>query len=155
VRKSTWPAQILALGMWAVVAALGLWILVVSHSAFLGVIASRVDQESTSGFWQFTALERFFVVGAGLAWLVVVILTESYFRRGAQSGRMLSRFARVLGALLLLLFVVDAILLSVQGWGAGTWFRLLILVAELALGVVLVLVGRSSPSIRSEILSDD
>ncbi len=141
--------------MWALVVALGIWILLVSHSAFLGAIATRVSQDSTSGFWQYTALERFFVVGIGLAWLVLVTLSESYLRHGVKRGDLFRRFARFVGPGLLLLFAVDATLLFMQGLSSAAWTRWLFLGAELVLGVWFLKTARSSPSILSDLLVGD
>jgi hypothetical protein len=145
----------MAFVMWAVVIALGIWVLLVGHTAFLGFVATRVDHDSTSGYWQYAALERFFIVGVGLAWLVVVTLSEPYIRHGVHRGHLLRRFARIVGPGLLLLFAADVSLLLLQGMPPGVWMRWLLLSGELGLGVALMLAARSSPSVLSDLLVGD
>jgi hypothetical protein len=155
VQKSGLAGYVLALVMWAVVVALGIWVFLVGHTAFVSFIATRVTQDSTSGFWQYAALERFFIVGVGLAWLVIVTLSEPYLRHGVERGRLFRRFARIAGPALLLLFAADALLLVLQGMHPGLWTRWLLLAAELGLGIALVVAARSSPSILSDLLVGD
>ena len=155
MRKSGLAGYVLALVMWAVVVALGIGVFLVSHTAFVGFIAPRVAQDSTSGFWQYAALERFFIVGAGLAWLVIVTLSEPYLRHGVERGRLFPRFARIMGPGLLLLFTADATLFVLQGMRAGSWTRWLFLAAELGLGIALVVLARPSPSLLSDLVVGD
>ncbi len=145
----------MAYAVWIVVALLGIWFLLLSRNAVLGVFAALVGHETLTHLHQIRALERFYLIGMGLAWLAMVIAAEVYFQNGVQRGQLFERFARLLGVVVLLIFVADATLLIVQGLGAADWSRWLILGVELALGVFCVRAARASPSIVSDFLIGD
>lgn len=153
--KRRWLGYLLAYGMWAVVLALGIWFLLFSRETVLGIADALMTDTTSARYWRLTSLERFYVIGVGLVWTAIMIISEVYFRHGVSRGQLLQRFARILGPELLLIFIADAGLLVVMGFDAATWSRWLILIAELALGVIFVLVGRSAPSLRSDLLSGE
>jgi hypothetical protein len=83
--------------------------------------------------------DKMFSILLGLAWLAFMIGAEIYFRNGAMENDLLRRFARVSAPVLLGIFIVDLILLWLQGTGGGDLLRWLLLAAELGLGLALLL----------------
>lgn len=155
MRKTRLLHHVLVYVMWVVVLALGLWVLLLSRDVVVAVASALFVEESSARFWRITSVERFYILGAGLAWLALMILSEFYFRNGVRQGRLFVRFARVLGIELVILFVVDGVLYIAQGLPAEAWVRWLILGAELALGVASLVFARSSSSLISDITSGD
>ena len=150
MRRNIWLNYLLVYFVWTIVLALGIWLLLLSHTAFLNV-AALYAQDSLERAWQIRSLEKFSILGMGLVCLIIMIVSEFYFRHGARRGYLFQRFARILGTEMLLLFVVDAVLLAAQGLRSGIWSRWLILGAELVLGIVLRVFARPSPSIMSDL----
>ncbi|MGC9522212.1 MAG: hypothetical protein ACP5HG_10095 [Anaerolineae bacterium] len=155
MRTRRWLQYVLAYAMWAVVLALGIWLLLLSRDAVVAVFSALLVEDSTARTWTIVSVERFYVIGAGLAWLALMILSELYFRNGVRRGRLFPRFARILGIELLLLFIVDFTLFALQGMGLEVWSRWLILGVELVLGVACVLLACSSPRLISDVRSSE
>jgi|RhiMetdeSRZDD1v2_1073273.scaffolds.fasta_scaffold44124_3 hypothetical protein len=130
---------LIAYVLWIVDLGLGIWLLILSRTALLGILGLRYKQGAVSYVHQVDFVDKMFVLLLGLAWLTLMIVLEQSFRKSALTEKLLQRFARVTGILLLALFVVDLILFWVQGVGSGDWRRWLLLAAELGIGIVLIL----------------
>lgn len=154
LQERRWILYPLVYAMWLAILLLGIWFLLISRDALLGLIDALMVDESTSHAWRLISFERFYMFGAGLIWLVVMVFSELYLRRGVARGELVPRFARIFGVLVLLVFVVDAIIFAMQGLPGG-WLRWLILAVELALGVICVREGRKAPSVWAVIKASD
>lgn len=141
--KGSWLGYIAAYLMWVIVLALGIWFLLVSRTGFLGALAAYHNTETVSGVWQVRLLDIVYSVTVGLIWLVLMTVTERYFRKGVRQGVLLTRFATIVGPEILLILAADLFLLWLQG-GSRVWLRWLILGSELVIGVGLVLFARHS-----------
>ncbi|MBN1250184.1 MAG: hypothetical protein JXC32_21145 [Anaerolineae bacterium] len=150
MRKHIW-GEVLVYVLWAIVLALGIWVLLLSRNAVLSVFSMLDTEATTAREGRRTTLDRFYIIGAGLAWLALMVLSEFYFRNGLRRGQLLQRFARILGIELLLLFIIDAVLLLVIGVSATTWLRWLILGGELVLGVACLTFARPAPALLSDV----
>jgi hypothetical protein len=150
MQKRRWMGYPLVYAMWLAILLLGVWFLLTSRDALLGLVDMLDVNETTSHAWRLISMERFYLVGAGMVWLVVMVFSEAYLRRGVARGRLVSRFARIFGVVVLLTFVADVTLFALQGFQGG-WLRWLIPAAELALGVVCVREGRKAPSVWADI----
>lgn len=154
MRKHQVLRYALVYGMWLVVMAVGLWLLLVSRDVVLGAVARLLVDDSTAHTWQLVSVERFYMVGAGLLWLVMTVVSEAYLRRGVDRGGLLRRFARMLAPQLLLLFAVDAALFALQGLQGGP-LRWLILIVELGLGIGSLIVARGAPGVWADMKASD
>jgi hypothetical protein len=141
--KRSWLGYIAAYLMWVIVLALGIWFLLVSRTGFLSALAAYHNTETVSGVWQVRLLDQVYSVTVGLIWLVLMTVTERYFRKGVRRGVLLTRFATIVGPEILLILVADLFLLWLQG-GSRVWSRWLILGSELVIGAGLVLFARYS-----------
>ena len=155
VGKCTWLSYVLVYVMWVLVLALGIWVLLVSRDAIVGVASLVFVQVSSARAWRISAVEKYYVLGAGFVWLGLMVFSELYFRNGVRRGRLVPRIARVLGAELLALSVFDAILFVTQGLPAEAWLRWLILGSELVFGVICLAVARPSPRVISDVQAGD
>ena len=132
----------LAYVLWVADLGLGLWLLFISRNAFLDILALSYKPGNLTYGHQVDFADKMFVITLGIGWLGLMIGIEHYYRTSALTGELLQRFARVTGLLLLCVFVVDLILVWVQGVGNNTWLRWLILAAELGAGVALIVAVR-------------
>ncbi len=155
VGKCTWLSYVLVYVMWVLVLALGIWVLLVSRDAIVGVASLVFVQVSSARAWRISAVEKYYVLGAGFVWLGLMVFSELYFRNGVRRGRLIPRIARFLGAELLALSVFDAILFVTQGLPAEAWLRWLILGSELAFGVICLVIARPSPRVISDVQAGD
>jgi hypothetical protein len=154
MREQKLLKYLLVYAMWAAILGLGLWFLLVSRDALLGLLASLMEGRSTSDTWRLISAERFYMVGAGLIWLALMVISESYLRRGVRRGLLWERFARIFGVELLMLFVADAVLFVLQGaW--GSLLRWLILAVELGLGIGCVRYARPAPPLWADMKASD
>ena len=134
--------------LWIVDLGLGIWLFLLSRTALLGVLALRYKEGSLSYAHRVDFVDKIFVLILGLAWLTFMIVLEHSFRKSALTEKLLQRFTRVTGILLLSLFVVDLILLWVQGVGSGNWLRWLLLAVELGIGIVLITVVKNRLTLK-------
>lgn len=129
----------IAYAMW--IASFLLWVLFMflSRTAILDILGTFYVQGGTEiGRFQrgkeVQFIDRAYLVGTGLIWLVLMIVVESYFRNGAEKGDLARRIGRIVGPELLLIFASDLTLAFVNGLGLLPWTRWLILLGELVLG---------------------
>lgn len=141
MEKRSWLVYVGTYLAWAVVVALGFWLLILSRQVFLQVAARYVGDDIVRG-WQVRFYDKVFFIIVALFVLALFTLTEAYLRQGIKRRNVVQRFAKISSVELLLLFVLDVVLMLLYGFGASGWSRWLILMAELALGVVFYLIGR-------------
>jgi hypothetical protein len=128
---------VLAYFLWIVDLGLGLWLFFISRTALLDILATFYKP----GAWVYSRrvdlADKFFLLILGLGWLVFMIVIEHDYRSSALTGELPQRFAWVTGLLLLCIFVVDMIMIWVQGVGNNglRWFMLAI---ELGIGTALI-----------------
>ena len=97
LRRSVLPVAA-AYGAWLVTMALAVGVMVVWRDALLQLyIALRLDK------YAFAAFNNTIVIVFLLAWLVMVVITESWYRQAVEKGLLGRRFARVSVVLLALL----------------------------------------------------
>jgi hypothetical protein len=128
---------------WLVNLGLAFWLLILTRTVYLGIFALSYKPGAYIYAQRVELADKVFVLILGVGWLIFMIVTESYFRKGAVRDDLLKRFARVTGLVLLGISCVDLLLLSLQG--GGDWRRWLILAAELGLGIMLATLTRSQP----------
>ena len=96
-----------AYGAWLVTMALAVGVMYIWRDALLQLyVALRLDKYGMAAF------NNTVVIVFLLAWLVMVVLTENWYRQGAEKGLLGRRFARlsvVLLALLGLGFVIERV----------------------------------------------
>jgi hypothetical protein len=129
--------------LWLVDLGLAFWFVILTRTVYLGFFALSYRPGAYVYAQRVDLADKFFVLILGVGWLIFMIITESYFRKGAVSDDLFLRFARVTGAVLLSLFGVDLLLLWLQG--GGDWRHWLILTAEVGLGIILITFDRSWP----------
>jgi hypothetical protein len=87
------PAYLLAYLLWAVVGVLGLVALARLREAALHLVVVARWSPWVMGFVDKSAL-----ILLGLAWLILILFCEAYFRAGVKRGNLLRRFGTIAGA---------------------------------------------------------
>ena len=134
----------IAYGMWLVDVGLSAWLVFVSRTALLTFLALFYEEGDFRYTKRADLTDNIFTLLLGLGWLALVVLTEGYYRAGALEENLQKRFARVTGPIVMCIFLVDLVLFGLQGFGGGDWLRWLILLAELVIGLVLILYARKT-----------
>ena len=141
---------VIAYLMWIVTILLGIWLIFLLRNALEVAlrdfyVRNAMDRALQAGF-----IDRIFTITIGLFWLGLVITSESYFRNGVEHRDLLKRFAKLIGPGLLLIFVVDLLLLIMQGGSTAPLSRWVILASELFFGIGLFLFAKSPRNLIPE-----
>jgi hypothetical protein len=123
---------------WAVCIILAIWTLLVWRNAFSAAISIFFIKGSDWRAIQSGFYDKVFLIIIGLLWLYFMIISEQYVRKGAAKRRLVKSLAWIFGLVITITFVGDFFLFILIGTNPLSWFRLLILVVELALGVGLL-----------------
>jgi phosphoglycerol transferase MdoB-like AlkP superfamily enzyme len=87
-------------------------------------------------------MDTVFTLLLGIGLLAFLVITQEYYLKGVQQGDLIERFARVSGPIFLGIFIVDSILFFMQGFDPSNWYRFLIILAELVVGIILIIISR-------------
>jgi hypothetical protein len=133
-----WLSYVVAYIGWAVCIILAVWTLLVWRNAFSAALSIFFIRGSEWRATQSGFYDKVFLIIIGLLWLYFMIISEEYVRKGAGKQRLVNSLARIFGLVITITFVGDFFLFLLIGTNPFLWVRLLILVAELALGVGLL-----------------
>ena len=129
-----------------------LWIIDFGLAAWLAFITRTVLFAVPSLFFhpgtlQFPkraeVMDKVFTILLVIGLLTFLVITQEYYLNGARKGNLLERFARVTGPVFLGIFIVESILFFMQGIDLNNWYRLMIILAELVLGILLIIYSRN------------
>ncbi|HCE18557.1 MAG TPA: hypothetical protein DEQ80_11930, partial [Anaerolinea thermolimosa] len=101
--------------------------------------------ESFQRRFQAQLVDRVFVFGTGLIWVILMILVENYFRTGVKKGDLGRRVGRVLGPQVLLIFLADAVKAIWVDPIPLPWMRWVLLAVELTVGVGTIYLSSRKP----------
>lgn len=135
-------AYVAAYAAWIGAMALGLWLFLLFRQALMdGLAAFYVDPDVFQTKMTARALTQWGPLFAGIALLVLVMVSEYSFRTGVAQGKLVVRISRTFGLLLLAVFALDLFINmvnGVQGMGLVSW---LLLAVELFGGAGLTFYG--------------
>ena len=129
---------LLAYFLWIVTLCLGLWFIYVSYSAVQALLGSFFIKNSFPRLWQAEFYNEVYLVIVGLAWLIVFVIGEEYFRKSVEKQNTIKRFSKIAGPVIILIFISDLSMALTRGIGYISWVHWLILAIELGIGVFLV-----------------
>jgi hypothetical protein len=133
---------LIAYGMWFADIGLSAWLLFLSRTTLLAYLALFHDPEDYFSPKRAVVIDRVFTIMFGIGWLALIVITEEYYRAGAIKDGLMKRFARVTGPIFLCIFIADFLLIGTQGIDGAGWLRWLILLAELVIGLLLVVYSK-------------
>ncbi len=145
LKVKTWTTYIASYVMWIVSFLLWLWLMFIGRNLLTGLLAATVSPGATQQARMVQLLDRVYMLVMGLIWLVLMLVVENYFRRGAQKGDLWRRIGRVIGPQVLLIFAVDLGLILFTGAAYQPATRWLLLALEIVLGVGFILLGMKGP----------
>jgi len=86
--------------IWALVAVIGFWLLFQIRVNLLDILTILLEDPDTyRDSWITRAIDRWFIMIAGAAWVFCVTLLESYFRNSVEKQSMIYRIGRTFLAL--------------------------------------------------------
>ena len=127
--------------LWLVDSLVGLWLVYIGRNTWLAIFQRYYVPGSLARAARATLFDRILSIVFGVAWFLMVIISESYLDKGVEKGDLMRRFGKATGPIVLALFVVDVVLAFVQGVANTGLLRWLIILVELVLGVALVWLG--------------
>lgn len=132
----------IAYGMWIIDLGLALGFAYLCRTDLLDLFALFYKKENSYFRGAVNVIDRVFILILGLGWLAFMILVEENYRVGVQKGDLWIRCTRVTGPLVLAVFVANLILFWLRGIGSTDWLSWIILAAELAIGIALIIMNK-------------
>lgn len=117
------------------------WFILLSRETFLAVLRNFWAPGSFTRQMSITFIDRAYVIFIGIIWVILMIVTESYFRNGIIKGNLYQRLGKVIGVELAAIFLVDLVMVLLQGYNSQPWTRLAILFFELVVSLALIWLG--------------
>jgi hypothetical protein len=134
---------ILAYILWIVEIGFALYFCYISRTLVLGIMTFYYKVGNVQYQNRMNLTDRVFVLILGFGWLIFMIFVEEYFRSGVSKGNLPKRIVGVTWPVLLAAFLVDLVLLWIQGFGSGSWLHWLVLAVELGAGVGLLMFAKT------------
>ncbi len=134
-----------AYSLWIILVLLGAWAFLLARSSLLTALAVYAG-DAIDRAYQARFLNPFLSLLLGIVLFIFIIVSEDRVRQGIKKGIVLRNFSRLLGPLLLFLFLMDLIIFIYEKFAMVSWLRLLILILELGLGLVCIYLGWSDRS---------
>ncbi len=113
----SWIRIILRYVCWALMSALALFILFISRTACLYLLVPLAESGFT-GNARAILIQKVLFIGGAIGFLIFIILTEDYLRKGDEKKLLFTRIIRLLGAELLILSVLHASIAFSSGFSA-------------------------------------
>lgn len=129
--KREWLEYVLAYVMWLISMLLGVWFLLTSRVWVRTALTLYYAGDSITRKMQVGLLDQVYFIIVGLAWLIMMVVSEEYLRKGISGKNLLHRIANVIAPELLLIALSDICLLMVLGILTQSWLYWLRLVVEL------------------------
>lgn len=94
---------------WVLCTILAIFLLFTARTSVLLLLRPLAETGWEGNAWALT-IDKFFIIGAGIALLAFVIFAEAYLRKGKEKNFLFGRFARLFGFELLVLFLCHTII---------------------------------------------
>jgi hypothetical protein len=129
--RKVWLQYIFAYGMWLVALLLGVWFLLTSRVGVHAYLTLYYAGNSITRLVQAGLLDQVYFLLVGLLWLILMIVSEEYFRKGIGRKDLFHRVIVIIAPELLLTAFSDIFLIVVLGIYQQTWLFWLRLFVEL------------------------
>jgi hypothetical protein len=140
-KQRGWVVEIEVYLLWITAIALGFWLALQMRTCIELSLVMFYVRDRIMLVRPADAMDKFSFPFIICAWVVGIVLVESYFRNGVKNHSLVKRFARIFGPTLLLLFVVDLANLLMQGINTAIWSQWLVLAGELLGGLLITFYG--------------
>lgn len=143
---------VLTYSLWLINFGLAAWLAFITRTVLFAVPSLLFHP----GNFQFPnraqVMDKAFTILLGIGLLTFLVITQEYYLKGARKGDLIERFARITGPIFLGIFMVDSILFYMQGIDSSNWYRLLIILAELVLGILLFIYSRKERLLQDKLI---
>jgi hypothetical protein len=126
---------------WVISWLLFAYFIIIGRTVLLSILRNYWIQGHFNREYAMNFIDRMFVLILGLAWVIFMLVIESYFRNGVKKKNLYQRIGKVLGPEILAIFMIDLLMVSFTGFAVQPWSRLLLMLLELLAGLGLVWVG--------------
>lgn len=133
---------IFAYGAWVIFIMLFLAILLLGRDTWLAALRNYWAQDHFGRQSAINFLDRAFVLAVGITWLILMLVTESYFRNGIVKGDLTHRISAVIGVEVLVIFFIHLAMTLMMGFAAQTPLRWALLGVEFVIGAGLIVISR-------------
>jgi hypothetical protein len=133
---------VLTFGLWIIDFGLAAWLAFITRTVLFAVPSLFFHPGNFQFPQRAEVMDKVFTLLLGIGLLAFLVITQEYYLKGVQQGDLIERFARITGPIFIGIFIVDSILFYMQGIDLNNWYRLLIILAELVLGILLVIYSR-------------
>ena len=138
-----WFRYLSAYFFWALSLALAAWLLILTRNTVPSWVASAILDNPAHASQLAAIFDKVLILLGCIGWLVLLIVIEQYFRKGVTRGNLWGRIERVIGILLILIFLVDSAQMIRNKFTFTFWASWLILIVELGLGAGLIYLSRN------------
>jgi hypothetical protein len=117
------------------------YFLVIGRTVLMSILRSYWVQGRFNRDYAMNFIDRMYVLILGIAWVIFMLVVESYFRHGIKKNVLYQRIGKVLGPELLAIVLIDLLMIALTGVTTQPWSRWLLILLELFAGLGLVWVG--------------
>lgn len=129
--KKEWFQTIFAYVMWLICLLLGFWLILASREVERTTLTLYYAGTSITRHVQVGLLDQAYFIFTGLLWLILMIFSEEYFRKGVAKKELLYRGAVVIAPELLLIALSELSLVLELGFYQQSWLNWLRTILEL------------------------
>lgn len=133
---------VLAYTSWGIFILLFLAILLLGRDTLLALLRNYWAQENLSRQYAINFIDRMYVILVGIAWLILMLVIESYFRNGISKGNLIHRISTGIGYEVMVIFLIHLAMTLMVGIAAQPVLRWVLLAIELSIGAGLIFVSR-------------
>ncbi len=131
--------------MWIVSFILWVVFIFLSREAIVGLLSTYYYQDNFQRMKVIQFFNQAYPFLLSIAWLALMLITESYFRNGAKKNDLTRRVSWVIGPEILLIFISNFLQGFLLGYGSVPITFWLILFVELVAGVGLIWLAVKTP----------
>ena len=133
---------VLTYSLWIINFGLAAWLAFITRTVLFAVPSLLFHPGNFQFPKRAEVMDKLFTILLVIGLITFLVITQEYYLKGVKKGDLIERFARITGPIFIGIFIVDSILFYMQGIDPSNWYRLLIILAELALGILLIIYSR-------------
>jgi hypothetical protein len=132
---------------WIFFILLFLVVILLGRDTLLAFLRNYWAQERFDRQFAINFIDRSFVLTLGIAWLIFMIILESYFRTGIVKGILTHRLSKVFGFMIMTIFVIHFLRSLMSGVFTQPGIQWVLLATELAIGAGLLFLSQKTTKI--------
>ena len=129
--KKEWFQYILAYVIWLFSLLLGFWFIIVSREGVITALTLYYAGDSIARNLQVGMMDKVYFLFVGFLWLILMIVSEEYFRKGIARKNLIHRVAIIIAPELLLIALSEISVVLELGLYQQSWLNWLRIIVEL------------------------